>query len=112
MPSITITGSDPATGNLTLSDNGITNANRTQVVTWIIGPASGVSSITSITNKATSNDVFNPDPAKLPGASTNWQGTVNPPQTTTLPTTESYTICWNDSSGNNHCYDPQIRVNT
>ncbi len=114
MASITITGSDANNGTLTLSDNGVTDATRREVITWIIGRNSGVSAITSITHDASSNEVFNPLPAKLPGNSTNWQGTVNP--NLTFPPgqneiVENYTICWNDASGNNHCYDPQIKVN-
>ena len=109
MPSITITGSDASTGNLTLSDNGSTDANRGTVVTWIVGPNSGVSAITSITTDAGSTDVFSPDPSAVGGASKNWQGTVN--SAISVPVTEDYTIGWTDSSGGSHSFDPRINVN-
>jgi len=108
MASITITASNSATGDLTLSDNGDTTANRGTTVTWVIGPNSGVSSITAISNKSTSVDVFSPDPSQV-GNSSNWQGTVNP--NLAVPSEEDYNIYWDDSSGTNHCYDPKIRVN-
>lgn len=113
MPSITITGSDASTGTLTLSDHGTTDANRGQQVTWIIGPNSGVSSITSITHDANSSEVFSPLPAKL-GNSNNWQGTVNQALQVPPTITENYSIYWNDENTppGNHRYDPQIRVNS
>lgn len=109
MPSITITGSDTSNGTLTLSDNGTTSANRGQIVTWIIGPNSGVQSIDAINNDSNSTDVFNPDPAPVGGNSTNWQGTVNP--NLAIPAEEDYTITWTDPSGVQHSYDPKIQVN-
>lgn len=112
MASITITGSDANSGTLTLSDHGCTDATRREVVTWIIGRNSGVSSITNIYHDANSSEVFNPVPHQA-GNSSNWQGTVNPELS--IPpggdVVENYTICWNDANGNNHCFDPQIRVN-
>jgi hypothetical protein len=92
---ITITGSDPNNGELTLSDGGITSARPGDQITWVIEPDSGVASITSIVEKSTIADVFIPDPAKLPGGSTNWYGTVN----SNLPvgTEEFYTINWTDA---------------
>ncbi|MDH3711486.1 MAG: hypothetical protein OER04_16450 [Cyclobacteriaceae bacterium] len=114
MASITITGSDASTNALTLSDHGVTETTRSEVVTWIIGRNSGVSSIANIFHDPNSTEVFNPLPGKMPGNSTNWQGTVNP--NLSFPpgqnqVVESYTICWKDASGNSHCFDPQIRVN-
>lgn len=106
MPAIQITGCNPANGTLTLSDNGSTNANRGQVVTWTV--KSGVNAtVTNIYNKSTSVDVFSPDPAKV-GASANWQGTVN--SSISVPAEEDYNIDWTDASGNPHTYDPKIRV--
>lgn len=107
---INITGSNSSTGVLTLSDNGNTTANPGDTVTWNIGPNSGVESIDDINDDASSIDVFNPDPAKMPGNNTSWQGTVNP--NITSASTESYTIKWYDTSGGGpHSYDPQISVN-
>ncbi len=110
MASITITGSNTTTGVLTLSDNGVTNASRGELITWVVLPSSGVDSITAIKNYETSINVFNPDPAPLGGGSKNWQGTVSP--TIDVPSTETYYIDWKDTSGNSHQYDPQIKVNT
>ena len=110
MPQITITGSDAAEGTLTLSDNGTTDANRGSIVTWVIAPGSGVSAITSILHDVNSNEVFSPLPHKLPGNSTTWQGTINSGLTVPPTISEDYTICWNDTNGNNHCFDPKIRV--
>lgn len=107
MPSIIITGSNPKTGRLILSDNGITITSRSQKVTWIIGPHSGVSAITAISAKPDSINVFNPIPQPV-GNSTNWQGTVDPDLT--VPAEELYDIFWNDASNNNHQFDPKIRV--
>ncbi|MFC4722190.1 hypothetical protein ACFO5O_07650 [Geojedonia litorea] len=109
MPAITITASNSSTGTLTLSDNGSTVANRGQIVTWIIGPNSGVSSITAINHDTNSSDVFDPDPAPVGGNSRNWQGTINP--NLAVPAFEDYYIQWTDSSGNSHTYDPRISVN-
>jgi hypothetical protein len=112
MPSITITGSDASTGTLTLSDNGSTDANRGQIVTWVVNPNSGVSAITAINNYEDSIDVFNPDPAALGGNSKNWQGTVNPSLVVPPTKIETYYINWTDASGGTHTYDPMIRVNS
>lgn len=111
MPSITITGSDPITGNLTMSDNGTTNANRGQIVTWVIGPNSGVSAITAINNYTNSIDVFNPDPHSLNinNPKSNWQGTIS--SNITPPALETYYINWTDESNGTHTFDPTIRVN-
>ncbi|MBK8086932.1 MAG: hypothetical protein IPK31_02550 [Chitinophagaceae bacterium] len=113
---ITITKGDPATGILTLSDQGITNVTQGDQVTWVIGPGSGVGSISGIVEKPNSADVFSPDPAPVNGTS-NWQGTVNP----ALPagTEELYSINWvtggtgwlgKDGAGQPKSYDPIIRI--
>ncbi|WP_299162421.1 hypothetical protein [uncultured Eudoraea sp.] len=115
MPSIRITGSDTTTGDLTLSPSGAVGANKSQIVTWIINPNSGVSSIKEIKNKTTSVDVFNPDPAPVGGGSTNWQGTINPNLTIPdpPPLTEDYNIVWYDEKNppEEHTFDPKISVN-
>lgn len=114
---ITITGSDPNTGNLTMSDQGTTNVIPGDQVTWVIGPGSGVASIAGINDKVSSQDVFKPDPALLAN-STSWQGTVNP----LIPpgSVEYYTIVWttagsgwlNSGGGSSKSFDPKIQVNS
>jgi hypothetical protein len=106
---INITGSNTSTGALTLSDNGNTSANPGDTVTWNIGQNSGVSSIDDISDDASSTNVFDPDPEKMPGNTSSWQGTVNANITTSA--SESYTIKWYDASGVLHSYDPIIQVN-
>ena len=113
---ITITTGDPNTGNLTLSDQGTTNADRGDQITWVIGANSGVGSIAAILEKPNSADVFSPDPVQLPN-STSWQGTINP--NVAGGTVEFYTINWttagsgwlNQGGGINKSYDPKIQVN-
>ena len=110
MAAITITGSDTSTGNLTMSDRGSTDANRGELVTWIIGPNSGVSSITEIQKYESSTNVFESGPAPLGGNSKNWQGKIK--NQLEVPATETYFIKWMDSSGGGpHTYDPTIRIN-
>ncbi len=113
---ITITKGDPATGILTLSDQGVTNATPGDQVTWVIGPGSGVASISGIVEKSNSADVFSPDPAPVNGSS-NWQGTVNP--SVLAGTEEMYSINWTtagtgwlgkDGAGLPKSYDPTIRI--
>jgi hypothetical protein len=112
---ITITLGDATTGVLTMSDQGTTNADRGDQVTWVIGPGSGVASITGIIEKANSADVFNPDPKQLAN-STSWQGTVNP--NVPIGTVEFYTIQWttagsgwlNSGGGASKSYDPKIQI--
>jgi hypothetical protein len=108
MAAIKILKSDTSTGDLTLSDHGNTNARKGEVITWKIGPHSGVDSITAITVKPNSTNVFSSGPAKL-GNSSNWQGKIKTEME--IPIDEDYNIYWNDSSGVNHCYDPRISVN-
>ena len=116
MASITITASDPVTGDLTLSDRGTTNCKRGEVVTWVVDPHSGVSQITAITPKPGNINIFAVGPDKLPGASKNWHGTVKdvaslpipPPPGTVI---EEYNITWTDSAGKNYVFDPKLQVN-
>ena len=106
---ITITGSNPATGSLTLSDNGNTNVDPGDTVTWLIGQNSGVATINAVSDYPNSTDVFNPDPAPV-GNSTNWQGTVNPG--IAPGSEETYFIQWTASNGGGpYTYDPKIQVN-
>lgn len=107
---INITGSNTSTGALTLSDNGNTTANPGDTVQWSIGQNSGVGSIDDVNDDASSIDVFNPDPAPMPGNTSSWQGTVN--SNITVQSTENYTIKWYDTSGGGpYSYDPAIQVN-
>ena len=99
-----------ADGRLNLSDHGITHVDPGDSVTWIIGPNSGISAITGITNSGPT-DVFAPkDPAPLAGSS-NWQGTVNPK----VPrgSEENYLIHFIKEEGNEPgSFDPKIQVNS
>ena len=107
MPVITITASDPSTGELTLSDHGNTVASRSQKVTWVVSPNSGVKAIIGITVKEGSTNVFDPLPKQL-GNSANWRGTISP--TIEVPAEELYNIIWIDGDDNEHVYDPKIQV--
>jgi len=106
---ITITGIDPSTNQLILSDNGNTVASRSDTITWSIGNNSGVASITGIVDNS-AIDIFSPDPAVQPNSSS-WQGTVNP--NLTIPSEEYYTINYTKSGTNEACsFDPKIQVNS
>ncbi len=113
---ITILKGDPATGILTMSDQGVTNVTQGDQVTWVIGPGSGVGSISGIIEKPMSFDLFNPDPAQLPNSSS-WQGTINP--NIGSGEEETYTINWitggtgwlgKDGAGQHKSYDPIIAI--
>ena len=109
MPQITITGSNSATCDLTLSDNGSTTTSRGSIVTWVIGPNAGpITAITEINNYSTSVDVFSTDPHQI-GQSKNWQGTIS--SSITVPAEETYYIKWTDASGKICTYDPRLRIN-
>ena len=106
---ITIQGINP-NGTLQLSDNGNTTASRGDTIQWIIGNNSGVASISSI-HDTSSIDIFNPDPAKKSGNSTQWEGTINP--NLSIPAEESYCIYYtkpNDPTV--YTQDPKIQVNS
>lgn len=95
-------------GTLKLSDGGKTSALPGDTITWVIGAASGVASITKIEDKSSIN-VFSSDPAPVSG-STNWQGTINP----TPPASkeiEKYKIKYTKSGdGKEYSFDPEIEV--
>ena len=98
-----------ADGTLKLSDNGNTIANRGDTVQWIIDNNSGVATIQAVVDTSTV-DVFSPDPAKMPGNSQNWQGTINP-NLTPLPQDESYCIQYTiPGSDVIFPHDPRIQV--
>jgi hypothetical protein len=95
-------------GTLILSDNGSTNVNPADTVTWQVGPNSGVASITGIVDSS-ANDIFFPDPARVANSSS-WQGTVNP--LIARGSEETYTINYTRSNGNEAgSFDPKIQVN-
>jgi len=106
---ITIQGINPD-GTLILSDNGNTLASRGDTIQWIVGNNSGVATISSI-HDTSSLDIFSPDPGKLPGNSTTWQGTINP--NLSIPAEESYCIYYT-KPGSTAVYmqDPIIRVDS
>lgn len=115
---IIVTGSvpnltNPNDSSLTLSDNGQTNVDPGDTVTWKIGNNSGVGSFSTINDDISSVDVFGPNPSDNPspqGNSGNWRGNVNP--NIAKNTMENYTICWMASDGTGpYCFDPVIKVN-
>ncbi|HEY5686752.1 MAG TPA: hypothetical protein VIS27_00430 [Yeosuana sp.] len=106
---IQIIGIDPTDSTkLILSDNGNSNVDPGDTVTWSIKSGSGVASITNIYADSGSTDVFNPDPSSQ-GSSGNWRGTVNPALNSGF---EDYTICWTSASGTSACFDPRITINS
>lgn len=112
---ITILGSNPTTSELTLSDQGTTNVDQGDQVTWVLGPNCGVVNIVAIQDKPNSPDVFNPDPQQLPN-STSWEGTISP--TIANGSVESYSIIWTPPGAGWHgqaldplTFDPKISVN-
>jgi hypothetical protein len=95
--------------SLILSDKGQTNVDPGDTVTWLLGPNSGVESITAITKKEDSTNVFKPEPAPV-GGSKNWAGTVDP----FVPkgSEELYNILWKaDGEDVINIFDPKIQVN-
>ncbi len=98
-------------GSLQLSDNGNTTANTNDTVQWIIDNGSGVASISSI-HDTSSVDVFNPDPAKMQGNTTTWQGTINP-DLNNFPVVENYCIYYTKPGSTLvYTHDPRIQVNS
>lgn len=109
MASIRITGSNIATQQLVMDDNGLSGVKRGEQVTWIIAPNSGVYEIVHITAYPNSTDIFNPDPSPA-GSSSNWQGTVS--QTIPIGSQETYYINWRAIPGGPiYFFDPRIIVN-
>ena len=118
---ITITASNAATGNLTMTNEVVNNAYPGDQITWVIQSDSGVSAITSITRKPDSVDIFTPtgkEPAPLIG-SINWQGTINPAIAVIERVEYNYTINWLSPTGGgwlgkdpkSESFDPKIIVN-
>lgn len=91
---------------LILSDNGRTDVDPSDTVTWIIAQNSAISSITGIIDKPGFTDVFDPDPG-LVGGSTNWKGTINP--NIAKGTEEDYSIAYIVAT-TPYTFDPKIIV--
>jgi len=108
MTAIIIFDCDTSNGDLILSDKGVSNVKKNEVVTWIIHPDSGVKSITAIPPKKGSPDVFTTGPSQL-GTSRNWQGRIK--NDIKVYTEEDYNIEWEDEAGNTYTFDPKLRVN-
>lgn len=114
-PIIFIIGSDTSSGDLTLDPPAIdtTFVSRSNWVNWIVRANSGVQAIDSITPKDGSPNVFiqghptsNPSFAPIPPI---WRGKINP--NVEIGTIEDYRVYWKDSEGNQHTFDPSIKVN-
>ena len=108
---ITITASNSSDVTLTLSDHGNTNVDPGESVLWHIGQNSGVESITSITKKASSVDIFSTAPHQDgSGNSPNWKGVVS---LTSAGSEYYYSIFWLAADGSGtHEFDPKISVNS
>jgi len=118
---ITITASapnltNPIESSLTLSDNGQTEADPGDTITWKIGRNSGVGRIDGITNDENSTDVFGPPASNEPGplnqGNGSWRGTIN--SNISPGSNENYTISWysdTNPEGGPYFYDPQITIN-
>lgn len=106
---INITGIDPSTGQLILSDNGQTNVDPGDTVTWNIMNNSGVASITSIVDDTTTN-LFSTQPtAQNSNAGSSWQGTIS--SSAQRNAEEDYTINYTTDAGETCRHDPKIIVN-
>jgi hypothetical protein len=112
---ISIIGSNTVTGELTLqndahTNNGNTHAQRSDMVLWVFTHTSGVSSITAIQMKTSlpSTNVFIPGDPHQPGGG-NWQGTIA--SGVAIGSEYYYEIKWKDSNGNEHLFDPMIKIN-
>ena len=95
-------------GILVLSDNGETDVDPGDTVTWKIAAGSSITDITNVFEKTGSTDVFNPDPARV-GSSSNWRGTVS--SSATAGAEEDYSISYTVGT-TAYTYDPKIKVNT
>lgn len=92
---------------LSLSDNGNSTVSQGDTVTWMISNLSGVAAITGIVDNST-NQLFSTPPAKMPGNSGNWQGTIS----NTASGSETYTIQYQIvGSTTIYSFDPTIQIN-
>jgi len=117
---ITITGSNTTTQELTLVDSQGNPASVFEVdagksVKWKIAKGSNVSSIIAMKEKDGSYNIFKKELHKK-FLSRSWKGTVeNIEGLTGKDTTggyykEDYYIKWKDSNNNSYTYDPRIQV--
>ncbi|HEY1112241.1 MAG TPA: hypothetical protein VGE66_01725 [Chitinophagaceae bacterium] len=95
-------------GDLVLSDNGHTDVDTEDTVTWIVRDNSGVEAITSIAPDRGSENVFDPDPAPVGGSRKTWRGTVSRNK---KGRREIYAIEYTIQNGNTSQFDPIIQVN-
>ena len=110
MSTITITGSNPGTGELTLSDRGHTYAKKKETIVWNLGNNCGVASIVEIAMKPSppSTNIFSTPPHSL-GSSTNWSAVVN--NTVAISSEYIYFIKWMPATGGGtKIYDPKISI--
>ncbi len=110
MATITITGSNPDTGELTLSDRGHTNAKKKETIIWNLGNDCGVASIVEIAMKPAqpSTDIFTTPPHSL-GSSTNWSAVVS--NTVAISSEYIYFIKWIPTTGGDvKICDPKISI--
>lgn len=95
-------------GDLILSDNGHTDVDAEDTVTWIVKEGSGVEAITSIAPDKGSENVFDPDPAPVGGSGKTWKGTVDRNK---KGRRETYAIGYTIQNGGPSQFDPIIQVN-
>jgi hypothetical protein len=94
-------------GSLDLSDQGKTEVDPGDTVTWIIHPQSGVNEITGIINNSEIN-IFSEGPSRV-GNSKNWRGTVDPD--VRRGSEEDYDIAYTkNGSSTSRMFDPKISV--
>ncbi len=121
---ITITGSNPNTGELTLVDSKGNQATVFEVdagkcIKWKIAKGINVSSIQDLDKKDTSINVFRKLPHKK-WLSKSWKGTVEKleilkekfagKETPDGYIVEDYFIGWKANNDSTHVYDPKIQV--
>ena len=111
MATITITGSNSSTGELTLSDHGHTHAKKKETIVWILRKDCGVESIEEIAMAPSppyppSLNIFYNPPYKL--SKSNWKAVIGtPPDYSEY----NYYIKWIPKSGVNELtYDPKISI--
>jgi len=113
MSSLNINGKNTSTEKLTFQESNGLNlpVSRSEIITWVLPANLGIT-ITAIEKYETSQDIFDPEkePAKLPGASRNWQGTIS--STAANDAEETYFIKWYVNGSPNHIYtfDPRLTV--
>ena len=112
MKQILITGGNPATGELDLSDHGDTKARIGEKIKWKIVNDAVVKSIVSIQLKANTTDIFSGRNGKHPEKvdNKNWKADIA--DDARLNDVCEYSITWNDGSGGPPpTHDPKISIN-